>query len=87
MSENGSSRQTWIRILRIIGAVLLVWAAITLISGLMLADVGPEIEGRTEYFEDTGIAGYGNLAWVGGAIGLVLLVATYFLDRNADKAS
>jgi hypothetical protein len=72
---------------QIIGAVLLVWAAITLISGLLLADVGPDIEGRTERFEDTGIAGYGNLAWIGGGIGLVLVLVTVYLQRNEDKAS
>lgn len=76
------SRDAWVRILQILGAVLVLWAAITLISGLVLADVGPDIEGRTYPFEDTGVPGYGTIAWIGGAIGVVLLIIQYFLARS-----
>ena len=81
MSDDRSTGLNWVRILQIIGLVLFLWAAVTLISGLVFAEVDPEI-GRAYRFADTGIAGYGTYAWVGGAIGLVLMAVTYFLGKN-----
>lgn len=90
MSNEKSSERTWVRIVQIIGVVLILWAAITLISGLFLVDVGPEVEGRTYRFEDAEIFGYqipvyGAIAWIGGAIGVVLLIVQYFLGTS-DKS-
>jgi uncharacterized membrane protein YvbJ len=33
------------------------------------------------FFEDTGIPGYGIIAWVGGAIGVVIVVVASFLGK------
>jgi hypothetical protein len=83
MSDEKSSGLNWVRILQIVGLVLFLWAAITLISGLAFAGIDPDPEfGRAYPFEDTGITGYGTYAWVGGAIGLVLMAITYFLGKN-----
>ena len=83
MSEERSPRLGWVRIVQIIGVVLLLWAAITLISGLAFAETDPDPEfGRAYAFEDTGVAGYGTIAWIGGAVGVVLIVVTYFLGKS-----
>lgn len=83
MSEDRSPGLDWVRIVQIIGVVLLLWAAITLISGLLFAEVDPDPEfGRAYRFEDVGVAGYGTIAWVGGAIGLVLVVVASFLGKG-----
>lgn len=76
---------SWVRILQIVGVVLVLWAVVTLISGLMFAEVDPDDPefGRAYPFEDTGITGYGTIAWVGGAIGVVLVVVTYFLGKTS----
>lgn len=84
MSENTTDAS--VRWLRIIGLILVIWAAITLISGLFLADVG--VEGRTERFEDATIFGqevdnYQTIAWVGGGIGVILLIVQYLLARSS----
>jgi hypothetical protein len=78
---------SWVRILQIVGAVLVLWAVVTLVSGLMFAEVDPEDPefGRAYPFEDTGIPGYGTIAWVGGAIGVVLVVVTYFLGKTSKS--
>lgn len=81
MSEGRSSGIDWIRVVQIIGVVLLLWAAITLVSGLLFAQVDPEI-GREYRFADVPVAGYETMAWAGGAIGLVLVVVTYFLSKK-----
>ena len=78
--EERAVRPVWVRVVQIVGVLLFLWAAVTLISGLLLADVG--IEGRMVFFEDTGIPGYGTIAWVGGAIGLVLAIAASFLGKT-----
>ncbi|HEC35448.1 MAG TPA: hypothetical protein ENI39_02815 [Anaerolineae bacterium] len=90
MSNEKSSKRTWIRILQIVGLVLVLWAAITLISGFLLVDVGPDVEGRTYRFEDAEIfgypiPGYGTIAWIGGVIGVVLLIAQYFLGKSSKS--
>jgi len=36
------------------------------------------------FFEDTGIPGYGTVAWVGGAIGLVLVIVASFLGKTSE---
>ncbi|MCK4789035.1 MAG: hypothetical protein KAV87_35165 [Desulfobacteraceae bacterium] len=83
MSDEKSSGLNWVRIVQIVGLVLFLWAAITLISGLAFADVDPDPGfGRSFPFEDTGITGYGTYAWLGGAIGLVLMAITYYLDKK-----
>ena len=78
---------SWVRILQIVGVVLVLWAAVTLISGLMFAEVDPDDPefGRAYPFEDTGIPGYGTIAWVGGAVGVVLVIVTYFLGRASKS--
>jgi hypothetical protein len=78
---------SWVRILQIVGVVLVLWAAVTLISGLVFAEVDPDDPefGRAYPFEDTGIPGYGTIAWVGGAIGVALVVVTYFLGKTSKS--
>jgi hypothetical protein len=79
-----SEQKLWVRIVQIVGVVLILWAAVTLISGLAFAEVDPEDPefGRAYPFEDTGIAGYGTIAWVGGIVGIVLVVVTYLLGKK-----
>jgi len=72
-----------VRVVQIVGVLLFLWAAVTLVSGLLLADVG--IEGRMGFFEDTGIPGYGTIAWVGGAIGVVLVAVASFLGKPSEE--
>ena len=79
--EEKAARPVWIQVVQIVGVLLILWAAVTLISGLLLADVGPDIEGRSMFFEDTGIPGYGIIAWVGGAIGVVIVVVASLLGK------
>jgi len=87
MSEQKSSGQTWVRVLQIVGAVLLLWAVITLISGLVFAQVDPNDPdfGRAYRFADTGIPGYGTIAWVGGGIGLALVIVTSLLGKSKQS--
>jgi hypothetical protein len=78
---------SWVRIMQIVGVVLILWAAVTLISGLVFAEVDPDPEfGRAYPFEDTGIPGYGTMAWAGGGIGVVLVLVAYFLGRKESKS-
>jgi hypothetical protein len=79
--EEKAARPVWVQVVQIVGVLLILWAAVTLISGLLLADVGPDIEGRTMFFEDTGIPGYGIIAWVGGALGIVIVVVASLLGK------
>jgi len=81
MSDDRSPGLDWVRIVQIIGVVLLLWAAITLISGLLFAQVDAEI-GREYRFADVGVAGYQTIAWVGGAVGLVVVLVTAFLGKD-----
>lgn len=84
---NEESKRTWIRVMQIVGLVLVLWSVITLISGLFLVDVGPEIEGRTYRWEDATIFGvqieaYDIIAYAGGVIGVILLIVQYFMGRS-----
>jgi hypothetical protein len=81
--EERAVRPVWVRVVQIVGVLLFLWAAVTLVSGLLLADVG--IEGRMGFFEDTGIPGYGTIAWVGGAIGVVLVAVASFLGKPSEE--
>ena len=81
--EERAVRPVWVQVVQVVGVLLILWAAVTLISGLLLADVG--IEGRMEFFEDTGIPGYGAMAWIGGAIGIVAVVVASFLGRPSKE--
>jgi hypothetical protein len=80
--EERVARPVWAQVVQVVGVLLVLWAAVTLISGLLLADVG--IEGRMEFFEDTGIPGYGAIAWVGGAVGLILAIGASFLGKSSE---
>ena len=87
MSDEKSTKQkTWIMVVQIIAVILILWAAVTLISGTQFAEVFPDDPemGRAYAFEDTGIVNYGSLAWGGGIVGAVLLVVTYFLGNKED---
>ena len=76
------TKERWLLVMKILGAALVIWALVTLVSGLTLADVGPDIEGRTFFFEDTGIPGYGFIAAAGGVIGIVLYVVAQLMGRS-----
>lgn len=85
---SGNTTDVWIRVIKIVGLVLVIWAAITLISGLFLAEVG--VEGRAYRFEDATIFGqevdnYQTVAWVGGGIGVLLLVVQYVLTSSSQN--
>ena len=84
--EKSTKKKTWIMVVQIIAVILVLWAVVTLISGLQFAEVFPDDPemGRAYAFEDTGIANYGALAWGGGIVGAVLLVVTYFLGKKED---
>jgi membrane associated rhomboid family serine protease len=86
MSDEKSSRNTWVLVLQFIAVVLILWAVVTLISGLQFAEIFPDDPdmGRAYAFEDTGIANYGTYAWIGGIIGAVVLAVTYFLGKNKE---
>jgi hypothetical protein len=81
LPEERAARPVWVQVVQIVGVLLILWAAVTLVSGLLLADVGPDIEGRTMFFEDTGIPGYGIIAWIGGGIGVVIVVVASLLGK------
>ena len=84
MSDEKSSTNWGILILQFIGVILIIWAIVTLISGLAFAEVFPDDPdmGRAYPFEDTGITNYGTYAIVGGIVGVVILVATYFFLKR-----
>lgn len=86
MSNGMSSQKKWMVVVQIIAVILVIWAAVTLISGLQFAEVFPDDPdmGRAYPFEDTGIANYGVYAWIGGAVGVILLVVTFFLGKDQD---
>ena len=86
MSDAKSSTKGWVLVLQFIAVILIIWAGVTLISGLQFAEVFPDDPdmGRAYAFEDTGIANYGTYAWVGGVVGVVLLVITLFLGKKED---
>jgi hypothetical protein len=86
MSDDKSFKLGWVQILQFIAVILIIWAAVTLISGLQFAEVFPDDPdmGRAYPFEDTGIANYGTFAWVGGVVGVVLFVITLFVGKKDD---
>jgi len=81
--EKEAVRPVWARVVQIVGVLLFLWAAVTLISGLLLAEVG--VEGRMAVFGDVGIPGYGIIAWVGGAVGILLWVAAAYLGKPEEQ--
>lgn len=86
MSDEKSSRKTWVLVLQFIAVVLILWSVVTLISGLQFAEVFPDDPdmGRAFAFEDTGIANYGTYAWTGGIVGVVLIAVTYYLGKKKE---
>ena len=86
MSEDKSSKLGWVQILQFIAVILVIWSAVTLISGLQFAEIFPDDPdmGRAYPFEDTGISNYGTFAWLGGAVGVVLFVITLFVGKKND---
>ena len=84
MSDEKSSPNWVIIILQLIGVLLIVWSLVTLISGLGFAETFPDDPdmGRAYPFEDTGIANYGTYAIIGGIVGVVILVGTYFYSKR-----
>ena len=86
MSDEKSSTKVWVLVLQFIAVILIIWAVVTLISGLQFAEIFPDDPdmGRAYPFEDTGIAGYGTYATVGGIVGVILLVVTFFLGKKKE---
>ena len=86
MSDEKSPPKLWIVVLQFIAVILIIWAVVTLISGLQFAEIFPDDPemGRAFPFEDTGIANYGVFAAVGGVVGVILLVVTIVLNRKKD---
>ena len=86
MSNGMSSQKKWVFVLQIIAVILVIWAVVTLISGLQFAEVFPDDPdmGRAYPFEDTGIANYGVYAWIGGGVGVLLLIVSYYLGKEQE---